>query len=100
MRPCYPPTFEDIFETDHYSEDNGSMFKDTKKYSSKPDLQFGKESNKQQKVLILSKKLIIEMDRNSNSVKSSNKASDSLDKVEENQQQMLSYVFRCTSADL
>ena len=29
------------------------------------------------------------MDRNSNSVKSSNKASDSLDKVEENQQQML-----------
>ena len=61
------------------------VFEDPHKYSSNPDPQLSRDTKKQQNVLTLSNEFdeIIEMDRDQDSVKLSNKALESVDKVKE-----------------
>jgi len=91
VRPYNPPTFEDIFETDHKSEKQANPKVKPHRFSLNLDNKFGMQSNQQQNVFKFSNKFdsLSEMDRNSDSSDTPNEYFKTLNKLKEKQQQML-----------
>jgi len=91
VRPYNPPTFEDIFETDHQSEKTESSTKKPHRFSLNLAPNFGMNSNQQQNLFKYSNQFngLSEMDRNSDISDTTNGYFKTLSKLKEKQQQML-----------
>lgn len=90
-RPYNPPSFEDIFETDHQSERAESSTIKPQRFSLNLSPSFGMQSNQQQNMFKYSSKFdgLSEMDRNSDLSDTQNGYFNTLNKLKEKQQQML-----------
>jgi len=91
VRPYNPPTFEDIFETDHQSEKTESSTKKPQRFSLNLAPNFGMNSNQQQNLFKYSNQFngLSEMDRNSDTSDTTNGYFKTLSKLKEKQHQML-----------
>jgi len=93
VRPYNPPTFEDIFETDHERFDVEITTVDPQRFSLQlnPLKKFGKQPNKQENFFKFSNKFdkFSEMDRNSESESTTDKYFARLNRLKEKQHQML-----------
>jgi hypothetical protein len=91
VRPYNPPTFEDIFETDHQSEKAEDSTKNPQRFSLNLNPNFGMHSSQQQSLFKYSNKFdgLSEMDRNSGVSDTTNGYFKTLNKLKEKQQQML-----------
>jgi len=92
VRPYNPPSFEDIFETDHKRFLGESTTVNPHRFSlhMNPFQKFSKQSNQQENVFKFSNKFdeFSEMDRNSESESTTDKYFSSLNKLKEKQQQV------------